>query len=233
MIKIAICDDEQEMIERQKEYLAQLKESKAIEWAYEVDVFESGEELLAAQTEYDIILLDMEMNKMNGIETANKIRERNRGVFIIFVTSHTKYMRSSFECQPFQFLVKPVDFKLFEQTIQRAGEYIIADHPIFTFEENKNVVKVLYNDIAYFEKIKHQLHIVMFDGQKYTTYITITQLKKEIDMKMFAVTHKSYVVNMKHVKELKGNVIKLRNGMAVPVSRTYKQEVREKLIVIK
>lgn len=232
MIKIAVCDDESKVIESHIKNLEKLKNLKAILWDYKVDIFTSGEELIESETKYDIILLDMEMGDMNGIETGNKIRESDRGVLIIFVTSHSQYMKKSFECQPFQFIVKPVDFEFFKKVIISAGEYISDANPIFIFEENKNVIKILYSDIAYFEKIKHRLRIVMFDGREHVTYMSISQLKKEIDMRIFAVTHKSYIVNMNYIKEIKSVDVELVNKMLVPVSRTYRQELKEKLIAL-
>lgn len=112
-MRIAICDDNMNYINIIENYIDKFKKT-----AVECDAYISGEELVYAYREneerYDVIFLDMEMEQLNGIETANHIREFDEHVIIVFVTSHTEYMRDSFKCAPFRFLVKPVDDAEFE-----------------------------------------------------------------------------------------------------------------------
>lgn len=108
IINIAICDDNIEHINILEKYLFEISSVKI-----ECDIYQSGESLIDAYKNnierYDVVFLDMEMNELNGIETANLIREFDEHIIIIFVTSHTEYMRESFKCSPFRFLLKPVD----------------------------------------------------------------------------------------------------------------------------
>lgn len=106
-LNIAICDDNQEYINILEKYILDKNEPEV-----SCDAFYSGEELVKmynmGEGNYDVIFLDMEMNILNGIETANIIRKMDKHVIIVFVTSHTKYMQACFECSPFRFLIKPV-----------------------------------------------------------------------------------------------------------------------------
>ncbi len=108
-MNVAICDDNLKDIVIIEKYLDRISKSKI-----ECDVFQSGEELILAykrnKARYDVVFLDMEMCQLNGIETANYLREIDEYMIIIFVTIHTEYMRESFKCAPFRFLVKPVEF---------------------------------------------------------------------------------------------------------------------------
>lgn len=109
ILNIAICDDNTEHINILEKYLFEISNIKI-----ECDVYQSGESLIDAYKNnverYDVVLLDMEMEELNGIETANLIREFDEHIIIIFVTSHSEYMKESFQCQPFRFIEKPLDY---------------------------------------------------------------------------------------------------------------------------
>ena len=100
-MNIAICDDNNDYINTLENYIDDLKVKNL-----EHDVFYSGEELLNEyknnEANYDAIFMDMEMGELDGIETANLIRQYDRHVIIVFVTSHKKYMQRSFQCMPFR-----------------------------------------------------------------------------------------------------------------------------------
>ncbi len=110
-MKIAVCDDNPKHINTLENSLFEISKARNIK--IDCDAYQSGEELAAAyQTKserYDVIFLDMEMDGLNGIDTANAVRELDEYVIVVFVTSHTEYMKDSFKCSPFRFLVKPVD----------------------------------------------------------------------------------------------------------------------------
>ena len=112
-MKIAVCDDNNDYINIFEKYIEDLKDKKL-----DYDIYYSGEELLRAyeydDPGYDAIFLDMEMGKLGGIETANRIRIKDKHIIIVFVTSHKKYMQSSFQCMPFRFLIKPISYTDFQ-----------------------------------------------------------------------------------------------------------------------
>lgn len=109
IVNIAICDDNIEHISALEKYLFEISNVKI-----ECDAYLSGESLVDAYKNnierYDVVFLDMEMRELNGIETANLIREFDEHIIIVFVTSHSEYMKESFQCQPFRFVEKPLFF---------------------------------------------------------------------------------------------------------------------------
>lgn len=226
-LKIALCDDEERSIAILTEYIGKTKKN------VNIVSFKSGEELLQyylnTQGKFDIIFLDMEMERLDGIETANRIREIDRTVIIIFVTSHKKYMKKSFECRPFRFLVKPLDFAEFQDAFLKACESIDLEHPYIVFQNGRDIVKLLYEDILYFENKSHWVYTYTFEHE-YRTYMTFANLLQQLDMNRFVLTHKSYIMNLDYFKELHGNDIILRNNKTIPLSRTYKNEVKQKII---
>ena len=110
MLKIAICDDDVKMTGRLDTVLEEIAKRNFVK--IDTEVFLDGGELEKAVEEkmyFDIIFLDIEMGDEDGITAARKIRETDRNVLIIYVTSHESYMQESFSVRPFRFVVKPIE----------------------------------------------------------------------------------------------------------------------------
>lgn len=113
MLKIAICDDDVKMTGRLDTVLEEIAKRNFVK--IDTEVFLDGGELEKAVEEkmyFDIIFLDIEMGDEDGITAARKIRETDRNVLIIYVTSHESYMQESFSVRPFRFVVKPIEEKI-------------------------------------------------------------------------------------------------------------------------
>ena len=224
MMRIAICDDDMNCINLIEEYINEFKKN-----GMECDAYPSGEELVRAYRDnaerYDVILLDMEMEQLNGIETANHIREIDEHVIIVFITSHTEYMRESFRCAPFRFLVKPVDKEEFRMVFRDIEKNLSKQRKVFTFTENKTRIRLYCDDILYCESRDHWILIHTKD----TTYRickSLSDLQAQLDQESFFRVHKSYIVNFRHLKSIKENDIRLYHcEETIPISRTYKKDV--------
>ena len=224
MMRIAICDDDMNCINLIEEYINEFKKN-----GMECDAYPSGEELVRAYRDnaerYDVILLDMEMEQLNGIETANHIREIDEHVIIVFITSHTEYMRESFRCAPFRFLVKPVDKEEFRMVFRDIEKKLSKQRKVFTFTENKTRIRLYCDDILYCESRDHWILIHTKD----TTYRickSLSDLQAQLDQESFFRVHKSYIVNFRHLKSIKEHDIRLYHcDETIPISRTYKKDV--------
>ena len=195
------------------------------------DVFYNGEQLVTAykehSTNYDAIFLDIEMDKLNGIETANLIREFDEHVIIIFITSHTKYMKESFKCQPFRFLEKPIDFDELKSVYEDVCRKLSKKRKIFAFSENKKKVRLFCNDIIYCESQGHWTWIHTKD-EKYKICKSMNDVHEQLDKDMLFRVHKSFVVNFHYIKSIKETNIELYHcEKNVPISRSYKKSTLE------
>ena len=223
-MRIAICDDNAEYIVSFEEYISLLKIPNL-----QYDTFLSGEELVAAHkaehSGYDAIFLDMEMKGLNGIDTANQIRAWDKHVVIVFVTNHTKYMQQSFECQPFRFLIKPMSFDQFKTVFSEVSKKIGQERTTFVFSEKRKTIRLFCEDILYFESQGHWTILHHKDGT-YKICKPISYIYEEIDKTLFSKTHKSFIVNLGHIKEIHERDMILYNGdVSVPISRTYKKDL--------
>lgn len=137
MIQIAIVDDESRQIRLIQQSIQNFFRQKNRENDYRIDTFHSGESLLSCSRAYDLIFLDIQMNGMDGIETAKKIRTWDRKVCVIYVSNYTEKMAASFTVHPFSFLPKPIrqsdiyknleDFLLYTQPEEPKTRLCVSD----------------------------------------------------------------------------------------------------------
>lgn len=225
-MRIAICDDNIEHANIIEDYICQFRKTFA-----ECDVYQNGEKLISAfcdrGEQYDVIFLDMEMEQLNGIETANCIREVDEHIIIVFVTSHTEYMRESFKCAPFRFLVKPVDCKEFEEVFYDISKKLSKQRKVFAFADNKAKIRLYCDDIIYCESQDHWIWIYTKE-RRYRLCKSLTELYSQLDKEMFCRIHKSFVINFLYVKSIKDNNVLLYHcENPVTISRSYRKTVLE------
>lgn len=231
-MNIAICDDNHEHINIMEKYIFGTGLSDI-----NCDAFFSGEELVKmyniGEGNYDVIFLDMEMNALNGIETANIIRKTDKHVIIVFVTSHTKYMQSCFECSPFRFLIKPVSNEDFDKAFSDILKKLSEERTTFVFTENRNKIRLFCEDIIYFECQAHYIHIHTKD-KIHKICKTMAELYDSIDKAMFIQVHKSFIINLNHIREIKETELVLYDAdKVIPISRTFKKQVATAFINFK
>lgn len=223
-MKIAICDDNMEYITVLQDYLDSMNNNELRH-----DTFMSGEALICAyekrKANYDVVFLDMEMNGMDGIDTAIRIRNMDRHVIIIFVTSHTKYMQKSFECEPFRFLVKPVSLEVFKKTYDAICIRLSQERTTFVFSEGRDRIRLYSEDIIYFEKRSHLIYIYT-ENEIYKTRKSMVDLVDCVDKNIFCFPHKSFIVNMNFIKKIDEKGINLYGSdEIIPISRANKKEL--------
>lgn len=227
-MRIAICDDSLEYIKTIESYFDEIR-SDEIQFDY--DTYNNGESLLEKYKDkdrnYDIILLDMEMTGIDGIETANIIRRYDKKCLIIFITSYSHYALKSFECHPFDFLIKPISFEKFRKILSSAYNYLSEISETFTFQQNKKTVRLLYGEILYFENKSHWIYIYTRDTE-YKIYMSFKQLLKELNSDMFILIHNSYIVNINHIRSIDSANLTLDvSDIMLPISRSKKYNVKE------
>lgn len=223
-MKIAIIDDKQEIRDSLNTGLRGLQPDKV-----KTELFGCGEEIIKRYEKgnagFDVIFLDIEMEGMDGIETANRIRSLDRHVLIVFVTNYTKYMQRSFECMPFRFLVKPVETEMLEKTYREIC-IKLADRPgTFVFTENKQHIRVFCEDILFFESRGHWIVLHKKDGKTHKIRKTMNELLGAVEQGQFGRIHRSFVVNFAAIYKIEESGVMLYNyDVPLPLSRSYKKE---------
>ncbi|SKC89080.1 LytR/AlgR family response regulator transcription factor [Maledivibacter halophilus] len=232
VLTIAVCDDELTIVEIITSYI------KSIDIKCQVEIIQalSGEELLKKieQRKIDIAFLDIEMEDTDGIILGRKIRVKYEDCIIVYITGFKDYALEAFDINAFQYILKPITEKRFkscmDDIILRLKEKMALKekNSVFIINNKKNVVKLKYEDIFYFEKLLNKINVYTLKGN-FEYYGTFKELKKELDMeKSFIQCHQGYIVNTLKILELKDEEIYLRDmRRLVPVSRRYKKKIRK------
>lgn len=196
-MNIAICDDNPDFIAEFEIYLENMNIDEL-----DYNFFYCGEDLVALyennQADFDAVFLDMEMDGINGIETANRIRKYDRHVIIVFVTNYTHYMQQSFECQPFRFIIKPLSQDEVNKVIELIRRKINDEQTTLVFYEKREMVRLYCEEIIYFESKSHYI-IIHTRDHIYQKYKSITDLYDSLNKNMFYRIHNSYIINLNYV----------------------------------
>lgn len=223
MIRIAICDDEEKEIRRIYELTYTLMEKRNIE--YEIDTYTNGIELLSASLSYDIILLDIEMDEINGMEVAHKLRMYNKETKIIFITNSTSYLREGYRVHAERYFVKPLNKIEFNYEMSEVLDDLIVDNK-FILDKRICEYKIYLNDIVYIEFYNRKT-IIHKTNEDIDTSLSLKEWMDMLADYHFSQCHKAYIVNLKYISELKSDKILLRNNNELPVGRKYKNDLKE------
>lgn len=229
MLKIAICDDsptDREELYNKLVY-CQVQQDKD----FEIAQFSSGEELYEnfLTNEFHIVLMDIFMDKMDGIETAHKLMKRNSDVIFIFISSYDSRVKELFSLQTFSFLDKPVVQEQLNQVLERFFLQIEQENSkFFSYSDKGSTFYVPHKDIYYFEIISHYLHIVTKNGT--ITYKgNITDLWHELKhMDCYTQPNRSFIVNVKYCSISSKSVKISAINKIISITSNYRDELERK-----
>lgn len=232
MLRIAICDDEIIVVEEIRKYLEEIQ--KNVNMQFEIDEFYSGKRLLDANINqgFDIIYLDIEMPNMNGINTAIQIRETDVNVLLIYVSSYDGYYQQLFEVEPFRFIKKPINKRIFIDVFNKASQRIEKKNTDFHFQYNKSIIKLPLKEIMYFDSQRRTINIHSVN-KTYTYYDKLDNVEKKLnntnnENNVFLRVHKSYLVNYKYIKQWEYSKVYLYNGSMLQISEDRRKKVRKR-----
>ncbi len=222
MIRIAICDDEKHMSDHIRSFVSDFFRKKNREIS--LRMFSSGEELLSCNGQIDILFLDIQMKEMDGMETARKLRAGQfRGV-LIFITVLKEMVFQSFEVQAYDYLVKPVDEKQFGKTMERlytSMQNIGEDSLLVQKGYEGRIIRE--DEIVFCEVIDRKIYLNLASGEVVDYYERIENLETKLDNRFYRC-HRSYLINLKHLKGYKNGTACMDNGKEIPVSRLRSKE---------
>lgn len=234
MLNIAICDDEI-MFATQIESLL-LEISKKLLIKVSIEVYSDGAELwndFLNGKKFDLLYLDIEMDSLDGIEVAKKIRENNINTVIIYISNHESYCIDLFEVEPFRFIKKPVEENKFCDYFKKAYERIIADDAFFEYNFNRVTKKISTKNIMYFESSRRVISIYSKEGND-KFYGKLNNIEKQLDEGKihFLRIHQSYLVNYRYIKNISFSKVVLLDGTELQISEERRKKIRKKCMLI-
>lgn len=228
-LNFAICDDNATEIE----YISKIvgKWARANGNTAVLSTFESAEGFLfhyADNKSFDILLLDIQMKNMNGVELAKQIRQDNDSVQIIFITGFPDFMAEGYEVSALHYLMKPVSeqklFEVLDKATKRLGK---SERTILLKVEGESVC-VPVGSIVYIESFGHTVEITT-NKEKIKAGLSISELEKKLG-DGFIRCHRSYLVGLKYIKRIRQSEVILDNDISIPLSRRLYNKVNQAFI---
>lgn len=227
-MRIAVCEDNNIVAAFMEDYIASM-DAENIEY----EIFTSGDDLIHYMEQenvtFNILFMDIKMPGRNGIETSAYVREKDKNALIIFITDHKEYVYEVFDVLPFRFLIKPVTREALNLVMKKAFEHFNLTKQVFFFKQNKTQLQVAFDEIIYFEGNLRKVRLVTTGGE-YDFYGKISEVVKKLDGNLFLQIHNSYIVNMDQIRKISESVVLLKSGTTLPISKKYREYVRQKHI---
>ncbi|NRS87307.1 DNA-binding LytR/AlgR family response regulator [Flavobacterium sp. 7E] len=236
-MKCVIIDDEPLAVDLIKEFVSKVETLEL------VNTFNNAIDAISVvnQSNVDLIFLDIEMPHFSGIDFLNAIDKKP---LIIFTTAYENYAVEGFNLGAVDYLVKPIPFNRFLKSVTRAQQLLnpqnipatykskltppeIEHDFMFVRAEYENV-KLNFADILYIEGLKDYVKIYTVDNKYILTLISLIKLETQLSNKGFARIHRSYIINIKHVKSIQKNKVIIAEKR-IPISESYKNSFFEKI----
>lgn len=214
-MNIAVCDDEYYWREAVSVLLNEYKNKRHIELY--ITCFSDGLSLTKSSKTFDVIFMDYQMEELNGVETARKLRSANNNCTIIFISAFPNTAPEAFEVNAFRFLVKPINKTKLFQSLDDYQKQIDKER-FLVFKTHNGTVKIKESDIIYCEAAQKHTFIHTVNGV-YELLINIKQIEKKLSNENFFRCHKAYIVSFFHISYHNNTDIILDNNEKVYISR--------------
>lgn len=230
MITIAAIDDDLAFLEKCREITDDFFEKAGI--PHEIKTYRQGVSVLEdieKNLYFDILMIDIEMPEMNGMELAHQIRQIYDTPYIIFVTSYVQYSIRGYEYNAWRYIIK----KEMAEKLPMAYESLVRrlkqkEEKFYIIERPKKILKLLYEDIYYIYKDGKN---AVFVTRKcsWDDRVTLDQVLKKLDDPMFVRCERGNIANIRHIMSMEDNELTMRNGKKIPVSIKLAKTVRKSI----
>lgn len=228
-LSIAVCDDN----ETDLQYITGMVNAWAMQERIPVSVrtFPSAEAFLFHYSEdkdYDILLLDVEMGKLNGIDLAKQIRVQNSHVQIVFITGYPDFIAEGYEVSALHYLMKPVKPEKLAGVLSRAADLSREGRPFLLVSSERETIRVFFDDIYYAESQGHYM-LIHTQQTQYRVRMTVSGLLEKLDEGFYRCS-RSFVVSLRHICRITKSEIFLENQVSLPLGRGQYDEINKAMI---
>lgn len=228
-LTIAICDDNENQIKELRRLLDKWSADKP--FALAIDEYISAENFLFCYPDNpcDLLLLDIEMNGINGMELAKKLRGSGDMLPIVFITGYSDYISEGYDVEALHYLLKPIAkeklFGVLDKYVEKHA--VTADELLI--ETTSGVTHISADRITYIEAFGRKTQVHLSDGTIIDCTMSISSFLAK-RLKGFVSCHRSYIVNLRYIKTIGKSALILDNGEEIPLSRRLYSEVNRQFI---
>lgn len=203
-MKIAIVDDDAQLREEFRQYI--LKYFEGREQLCHIDMFADGDEILEKyQANYDLIFLDIQMERLDGMRTAERIRELDHDVYLIFITNLANYAIKGYSVNALDFVLKPVNYLMLRQLLQRVERMLDSRAKKYiTLPTDKGLTRLDVSRIYYVETENHAVCVVT-DRGTWRLRESLRSMESVLAGYDFFRCNSCYLINLAHVEQVNGS----------------------------
>lgn len=216
-INFAICDDNS--LDANFVYEIVKKWGNDNNHHIKINIFPSAEAFLfhyVDNKEYDILLLDIEMGKMDGVTLARKIRTSNKCIQIIFITGYSDYISEGYDVEALHYLMKPLKSEKLFSVLDRACTKLLQNEQNLVLNYLDQMVKIPFHKISYIDVNRN--YVTIHANENYTIKKTLGEIEKELDDYFFRIG-RSTIVNLKFIKRITKSDVYLKNNIILQLPR--------------
>lgn len=224
--KIAICDDNPADIRYIRDIVCEWGENRSIE----IHTFPSAEAFLFQYEEergWDILLLDVEMGRMDGVTLAKELRRDNETVQIIFITGYSDYIADGYEVEALHYLLKPVKKDRLLHVLERAAEHLKKNEREIVLKTPEEIVLMPIREILFLEV--RQNYVTVHGKREVTVKRTLSEFEKELDDRFFRMG-RSFLVNLRVISRVTKKEVFLKDGSVLPLPRGQYEPLNRAII---
>lgn len=214
-MRILICDDEEAYLESLKTHVSTYMVQRGIE--YTLDTATDPLTVAGSHASYDLAFLDIQMDGINGISLARKLKERNGKLALFFITNYDEYQDDAMDLQAFRFFEKPFDIHRLYSGLDKAMEYIDGAYVDVFLWDDGGQKRILVDDILYITRSNRKVLLVTKDGE-FLTKDTFDQWCAKLPTLFFYAVHKSFLVNLHYVERYAYSEVILTDGTRIPIA---------------
>lgn len=220
-IRLVVCDDESVVHEQVRELLEAYAKRENI--CLDIRDCYSGDELVDMSEECDVLLLDIDMPGMNGIQAAERLLAAGRAPHIIMLTAKRERFKEAFRIGARRFVTKPIDA---DELYEAVGDAVLslAGTDEIRFKYNGCACSLRQREIDVIEARRDYLRVYA-GGREFTTNMSMKELLSVLDGRIFAAVHRSYTVNLLSVSDVHREYLVMKDGTHIPISRRKRDEV--------
>lgn len=224
MIRIAVVEDDPASLDRLVSHIDRFRSER--DERFHVSAFTDGAELIRQyRPDFDVLFLDIQMERVDGLTAARRVREVDAEVIIVFVTASPQYAISGYEVAALSYLLKPLTYAAFAQELERVLLRLRRRerrHLMLTTTDGAHH-RIDVGDVLYLESIGHHVLVHATDAD-HDVVTTLKRLESELAGAGFHRCNNGYLVNLRHVVGVTGNECRLRDGSRLQISRPRKKE---------
>jgi len=229
MLKVILVDDEPLALDVLEAHVAKMPELEIV--AKCNNAIEANEAL--GKFHVDLMFLDIQMPQLTGIEL---LKSLTNPPMVIFTTAYSDYALEGFELNVVDYLLKPISFERFFKAVNKAIEKFKSqssevsfqgEEPFFFVKADKKLIKVNFDDILYIEGLKDYV-IIRQNESRVITLQTMKSLEEKLPASIFKRIHRSYIMNIKQIKAIVGNMVEItEKGQSkhIPIGKNYRDEL--------